>query len=90
MQGTILHTETTPDKLSCWSLCKSNDHCAWFSYGNIGNDCILLESCPDIEENQHFISGEKNCQYRQGKGYLYIVNSLEYMKYISKNYASRL
>ena len=64
MQGKILHTEITSDKVSCWSLCQSNDECTWFSYENVGNDCILFETCPEIEENQYFISSKKNCQYQ--------------------------
>ena len=66
MQGKILQTRVTSDKVSCLSWCQSTDQCSWFSYENIGNICILFETCPDFEKNQRFISGEKNCQYRHG------------------------
>ena len=55
------------DKISCWSLCKSTDGCAWFSFQtteDIGQtSCILFEDCPEIDTNPEFVSGQKECEY---------------------------
>ena len=60
--------EFSSNKLACWSLCKSTDDCNWFSYGNDSvNPCHLYETCPEIEENPQFISGQKECKYDYGE-----------------------
>merc|ERR1719433_1155058 len=73
--GQILQSNTSGDKIACWSLCKSTDGCTWFSFNTAGDQtCILLEDCPEIEENLQFVSGQKECNY--GGQYLIAGGSL--------------
>ena len=37
--------------------------CTWFSYNTQSWNCILYRTCPEIEENDQFLSGQKDCQY---------------------------
>ena len=68
IQGRIIHSETSEDKIACWSLCKSTDGCNWFSFKTVGDQtCILLEDCSEIEENPQFISGQKECDFGNGE-----------------------
>ena len=55
-------------KVSCWYLCKSIERCAWFSFDMIGGQtCILYETCPEIDSNPQFVSGQKECDYGSGE-----------------------
>ena len=64
--------EFSSNKLSCLSLCKSTENCNWFSYANDSVErypCYLYETCPEIDENRQFISGQKECKYDYGEKY---------------------
>ena len=64
IQGQILLSGTSEDKLGCWSLCKSIEDCAWFSFATTLNQtCLLFETCPEINSNPQFVSGQKECDY---------------------------
>ena len=61
-----MNSESLSDKVACWSWCKSEADCAWFSYEMTESQtCFLFESCTEIEneQNPQFISGQKDCQY---------------------------
>ena len=63
-----MHSDTSEDKVACWSLCRSTEGCAWFSFDTAGSQtCILFEDCPEIEPNPQFVSGQKECEYGDGK-----------------------
>merc|ERR1719192_2851015 len=65
--GQILPSETSEDMVACWSLCTSTESCAWFSFDTTeGQTCILFETCPEIESNPQFVSGQKECDYSNG------------------------
>ena len=50
-------------KRGCWLNCVNKEKCAWFSYNPISTDCLLFESCSEIEENDLFFTGQKECEY---------------------------
>ena len=76
IQGQIIYSETSEDKVACLSFCKSTDECAWFSFDTTGilSTCILFMDCPEIEENPQFVSGQKECDIGDGEylNFLYI------------------
>ena len=70
LQGQILHTYSEEDLIyyaeenaTCWSICKSNEHCNWFSINTagIGAVCQLYETCTEIESNPIFVSSQREC-----------------------------
>ena len=63
LKGQFIHSEGSIDKNSCLELCKNEILCTWFSYNSIGKYCDLFESCPEIDEETLFISGQKECPY---------------------------
>ena len=63
LKGKFIHSEGSIDKNSCLELCKNEILCTWFSYNSIGKYCDLFESCPEIDEESPFISGQKECPY---------------------------
>ena len=66
-----MFSETSEDKVACWSLCKSTEGCAWFSFDMDHRTCNLFEDCPEIEADPQFVSGQKECDY--GKYYTHCV-----------------
>ena len=63
-----MRSDTSEDKVACWSLCKSTEGCRWFSFDTTeGQTCILLEDCPEIEPKPEFVSGQKECEYGDGE-----------------------
>ena len=68
IQGQIINSEISEDKVACLSLCKSTDECAWFSFDTTGHQtCILFVDCPEIEENPQYVSGQKECDLGNGE-----------------------
>ena len=52
----------------CWSLCHSTQQtCKWFSFSQTLETCLLFNKCPEIDENDDFVTSEVDCQYMQGK-----------------------
>ena len=75
IQGRIIHSEISEDKIACLSLCKSTDECTWFSFDTaVDKTCILFVDCPEIEENPQFTSGQKECDIGNGEylNFIYI------------------
>ena len=62
-QGEIIESYVIPSKDECLLLCRGEVTCQWFSYDLRQNICILLYSCPELNENfVDYISGQVNCQ----------------------------
>ena len=67
-----MHTEFAVDKESCLSLCKKFEGCNWYSFDFAkDNICQMFETCPEIDSNWLFVSGQKECEndYDSGKQY---------------------
>ena len=50
-------------KRGCWLNCVDNEKCTWFSYNFVSKDCLLFKTCSEIEENELFFTGQKECEY---------------------------
>ena len=37
--------------------------CGWVSYDVESQNCFLFETCPEIEENDQYVSGQSECEY---------------------------
>ena len=70
LQGQLLHTYSEYDLVqqgmenaTCWSICKSNNRCTWFSINPAGTGpvCQLFETCTEIESNSIFVSSQLDC-----------------------------
>ena len=64
-----MHTEFALDIARCWTLCNSFEGCNWYSF-DIAKDsiCQMFETCPEIESNWLFVSGQKECEYDTESG----------------------
>ena len=52
----------------CLNLCKGEVTCQWFSYDLTQRICILLYTCPELNENfKDYLSGEVDCPNQAGK-----------------------
>ena len=73
--------------------CVNNEKCAWFSYNPISTDCLLFESCSEIEENDLFFTGQKECEYSSIKSQFSILviiqNSINYSPVIPIYFTNR-
>ena len=56
-------SETSEDKVACWSQCKSTEGCTWFSFDINHQTCLSFKDCPEIEADPQFVSGQKECDY---------------------------
>jgi hypothetical protein len=62
LQGNLLTTEVADSKDSCLKNCKSYTNCHWYSYKTVNHLCLLLSTCPVIDESEvEFASGETGC-----------------------------
>ena len=82
LQGQVLHTEFAVDKENCLLLCKKFEGCNWYSF-DIAKDniCQMFETCPEIDSNWLFVSGQKECENDNDSGKQYFL-PIEYYYYI--------
>ena len=57
--------------------------CTWFSYNTQSWNCILYRTCPEIEESDQFLSGQKDCQYP------ILSNDFDFFEYFPKDNRDR-
>ena len=74
-----MHTEFAVDIVICWDLCKKFEGCNWFSF-DIAKDriCQMFETCPKIDSNWQFVSGQKECEYdiESGKPHFLLIGTI--------------
>ena len=46
---------------SCLESCQNFDKCSWMSYEENFQECLLFQTCHDIDVNQNYVSGQKEC-----------------------------
>ena len=67
-QGEIIESYVIPKYDDCLNLCKGEVTCQWFSYDLTQRICILLYTCPELNENfKDYLSGEVDCPNQAGK-----------------------
>ena len=60
--GIVHHTQPSASAEDCLQLCNSTVTCRWFTFEATGSECILLTSCPTIDEScETCTSGERRC-----------------------------
>ena len=68
-QGEIIESYVIPKYDECLNLCKGEVTCQWFSYDLRQRICILLYTCPELNENfKDYLSGQVDCPNHAGKG----------------------
>ena len=63
IQDQLLQTITVRSKDLCWLKCLKEDKCNWFSFEKASWTCNMFEICSELDSNQEFVSGEKECSY---------------------------
>jgi len=60
--GIVHHTQPSASAEDCLQICNSTVSCRWFTFEATASECILLETCPTIDEScETCISGERRC-----------------------------
>ena len=62
-QGEVISEQVTLDINYCWFLCQSAETCSWLSYDSASQNCILLSTCPEINELDNYTSSQLECKY---------------------------
>ena len=63
MQNDPIVSESTESIIECWNLCQSTENCFWFSFSQLMETCLLFNICPEIDENENFVTSEVDCTY---------------------------
>ena len=63
LQNSAIVTESTESINECWNLCRSTENCFWFSFSQLLKTCLLFNGCPEIDENENFVTSEVDCTY---------------------------
>ena len=64
----IVVSESTESIIECWNLCQSTENCFWFSFSQLMKTCLLFNICPEIDENENFVTSEVDCTYNDIEG----------------------
>ena len=68
MQNDPIVSESTENIIECWNLCQSTENCFWFSFSQLMETCLLFNICPEIDENENFVTSEVECTYNDIQG----------------------
>ena len=68
MQNDPIVSESTESIIECWNLCQSTENCFWFSFSQLMETCLLFNICPEIDENENFVTSEVDCTYNDIQG----------------------